>query len=613
MENKEPQGKKKTAGVIVGIAVCLILAWILLSTSSLFHPGDKKDPVTPVVPDGTMAAEETTPKELSVTDLLKAVLTLKDDLETALEDMQAGDTETARQKIDGLSKKTATIRLSLDMTKKALGEGVPSLQNQLTNIQGMLDLVDAAAEKLLQPLIQELDRNPLSDLSAGEGINLKLICQYLDFAESLMPDVETVVAQADGVDLSLVDSDGEMRDYLEDAKELLELYREDTSIFDRVKSFLGADGDRLYVLAAQNSAEIRASGGFPGAVGTVRIQNGVLTIGDFKKVYDVFSSYTPAEANITPAEVRLFHGGLSAPRDADYCPDFERVAQIWALGYEAGMSEPVDGVISMTPVVVQKLLKAVDEEITLFDGTVLNGDNAVKVLQHDIYFNYFAGEYVNNAGTITDQLFADAAKKTSQKVMENLNTEDLTGYLSLIKDCFEDRTMMVWAKDEVLQNAIVKLGLSGGLNKNPQKPQVGVYLNCTVASKMGWFLLADTQVGEGRRNEDGSCTYDVTVKLSNDMTAEELRVAKGYITGGNSGGIGGSAYFFAPAGGTVSGFTVSSGSIAMDEYHGLQLGYLRSFNIFPGKVLEVSFQVTTAPGVDAPLTVSQTPTMQDYH
>lgn len=615
MENREQQGKKRFGGILVGAVLCLLLALFLLITTNPFFDDNPKAPTVPQAEgaeEGT--TEETKPKELSITELLQAVVTLKDDLETALDDVQNGDTELAKQKIDGLSQKTATISLSLDKTKKALGNGMPSLQDQLTNIQGLLDVVDVASEKLLQPLIQELTIHPISGLDAGDGIDTSLICQYLDFFEERMPDIEGIVVQAESLDLSLIDSEGKIVKYLHRVKELLQLFRQDTSIFDRLKSFLGADGDRVYVLAAQNSSEIRASGGFPGAVGTVRIKDGILSLGDFKKVYDVFSSYTPAEANITTVENNLFHGGLSAPRDADFCPDFERVAYIWALGYEAGMHEKVDGVISMTPVIVQRLLKALDEEIVLFDGTVVNGDNAVRALQYDLYYKYFGQEYIAERWVVSDQLFADAAKKTGQKLTENMDMEDMAAYVSVILESFEDRTMMVWSKDEVLQNAIVKLGWSGGLNKDPQKPQLGVYFNCTTASKMGWFLVTNVELGEETRNEDGSYTYDAVVKISNDMTAEELKSAGWGITGGNNGGIGGSAYFFAPAGGSVSGFSTSNGSkIELNEYHDLQLGYLRSFDIYPGKTVEVTFQVTTAPGVDAPLTISQTPTVQDYH
>lgn len=595
------------------LCICLMLAFLLVGCGKPDESLPSGEADSAQMGDETSVPEETK-RELSVTDLLKAVMTLKDDMETAVDDIKGGELDSADAKIEGVSQKTDTIRQSLDVTMENLGDSLPSLQTQMENIQDLLDLVDLASEKVLQPAIRQLQNHPVAEMRSGDGVSTKLICEYLDFAESLMPDIEVLVEQANSVDLSLVDSEGKIAGYLETTNELLELYRKDNSVISRMKSVFGADGDRLYVIAAQNSAEIRASGGFPGAIGTMRIRDGVLVMEDFKKVYDVLSSYTPAEAKITNIENLLFHGGLSAPRDADYCPDFERVAYIWALGYEAAQGEHVDGVISMTPSIVQKLLSVTGEEIKLFDGTVLNGDNAVKVLQHDLYFKYFSNDYVSGRTVISDQLFADAAKKTMQKLMENMELSDLTGYLSIAKDSFQDRTLMMWMDNETEQEIIAKLGWNGGLNTDPEKPQAGVYYNCTVASKMGWFLIMDAQIGERVKNEDGSYTYPITVTFSNDMTSEELRTASSYISGGNGGAIGGSAYFFAPAGGTVSDFTTNNGvAIENETYHDLQLGYMRIFNIYPDKPVTVTYNVTTAPGVDTPLTLSQTPTVQDYH
>ena len=74
-----------------------------------------------------------------------------------------------------------------------------------------------------------------------------------------------------------------------------------------LKAFLGGGSDRTYLLAAQNSTEIRASGGFPGSIGTITIVDGVLTIGDFNSVYDVLPYGTPA--SVGPSELHYLETG----------------------------------------------------------------------------------------------------------------------------------------------------------------------------------------------------------------------------------------------------------------------------------------------------------------
>ena len=608
-DNNQKKSTKKT-GFVAGVVVCLVLVAALIAIGNIKLPTPAPAPVP--TEEGTVATTEA-PKELTVSDLMREVTTLKKALEDAAEDLAEGNLELASLKFDNADTKAVTIRDSMAASLEAMGDSMPSLTAQMMNIQELTELVQLANRNLLQPLIVQLGDRPISGVLCEDGINVSIAWDYLDFLESRMPELTELVTRANGADLSIVDSDGDMTEYLDKLSQVLEIYQADPSVLAKMKTVLGADGDRLYVVAAQNSAEVRASGGFPGAVGSIQIRDGILVVNDFTKVYSVFATNTPPSANITQTEARLFHSGLSAPRDADYCPDFERVASIWALGYESKMGENVDGVISMTPAIVQKLLAAIGEEITLFDGLVLDGSNAARVLQHDLYFKYFGPEYVTNAAIVTDQLFADAAKKLVQKVMENLEPDDLMAYLSIAKDAFEDRTLMLWAKDEGEQALIRKLGWDASLNDDPRNPWAGVYFNCTIASKMGWYLAVDTQLGSGTPNEDGSYTYPMTVTFTNTITAEEVRNAQAYITSGAGGTYTGSAYFFAPAGGTVSDFQAPGAYVQKDTYHDLELGFISSFSIAPGKSLTVTYNLTTAPGVDTVPVISRTPTMQEYH
>ena len=600
MANNNSKNRKMLYKVVFGgIAVCLLLvAFLFFLRIPVGNTPDTTEPDQP---------------KISITQLVQGILSLKDDLKAVLQDMKDGNWHSAGEKTDKISLSIKASQNLVHSTRSLLGDNF-FLGAELDNIQNILDLADMGVSKLLKPLIVQMQAKPIDQLRTEGGINTRWICNYLDFAENIMPEVETFLALAEDTDLSIIDREGKLTGYLELGRPLLETYREYKDMLPLLREILGAEEDRLYLIAAQNSAEIRASGGFPGSMGTVRITDGILKMGDFKSVYDVLATYTPKSASITAQESKLFHSGLEAPRDADYCPDFERVAYIWALGYEDKQKESIDGVISLTPCIVQRLLAVMGGQIELFDGTVLNGENATKVLQYDLYYKYFGKEKIKNNAKIADELFADAAKKLMAMLTENLELSYLPGYLSVMQQSFGDRTLMLWMRDEQQQNVVRELGWHGGLNADPQNPQAGVYYSCTIASKMGWFLVMDTQIGERTRNEDGSYTYPVTVAFSNAITTEEIQAGSGYILSDKGGSIIGSAYFFAPAGGTVASFTASNGkNVKTDVYKDLQLGYLLKFRINPGERVTVTYYVTTAPGVKTPLTFSKTPTVQDYH
>ena len=88
MEKNEQQGKKKTGGILGGVVLCVLLVLFLLMSGGLFGKNSQEASAqaTDEIP------ETTAPKELSVTDLLKAVMTLKDDLKTAVLDAGNGET-----------------------------------------------------------------------------------------------------------------------------------------------------------------------------------------------------------------------------------------------------------------------------------------------------------------------------------------------------------------------------------------------------------------------------------------------------------------------------------------------------------------------------------------
>ena len=184
-----------------------------------------------------------------------------------------------------------------------------------------------------------------------------------------------------------------------------------------IRAVLGDGSDRLYLFAAQNSSEIRASGGFPGSVGCIRIRGDYLTISDFRSVYQVLQMATPSQAGVTYLDDQLFSGRLHLSWDADFSPDFERVASIWAMAYEARQHEHVDGVVSGTPAIIPRLLSFLGS-VTLSDGTELTGENAGRVLGHDLYFTYLGRSQSADSALLVDALFSEAAVGTLHLLLD---------------------------------------------------------------------------------------------------------------------------------------------------------------------------------------------------
>ena len=547
--------------------------------------------------------------------MLSEANTLKTDLKAVMTGVKERDVESAQNATLKLDNTVRKLDRTLSSPVWKAVSHAPFAGKYVKSVNTLVSVAEDASDNILKPALDVMDEYPLDGLKVGDGFSVSTINAYLNLLEDIEPRIESMTTKMQTVKLPLGKTEM-LSEYTQMLTKLTAAYKENGEYLPLFRAFLGDGSDKLYLLAAQNSAEIRASGGFPGSMGTIRIEDGVLTIDDFKTVYDMISVNPPTEAHITDTEYLLFSGSLDYARDACYIPDFERVGEIWALAYESKNDEHIDGVISLTPVIIQKVL-AYTGAVTLSDGTELNGDNATQMLQKDLYYKYLSSNSsykVSNAYDYVDSLFAETAKIVMGKLVDDFDINRIADYSKIFTDGGKDRTILMWMEDETAESYVKAAGCSGALNDDPSNPEAGVFFSGANGSKLGWFVSLDTQIGDDVTiNDDGSRTYDVTVTVSNDITRDDMYRAGNYIIGNYNGQVESYLHLFAPAGGTISDFeTSNSMTMNMDEYHGLEVAYNVEFMLAPSNPVTVTYKVTTAPGVSTPLKISQTPTLQSY-
>lgn len=547
--------------------------------------------------------------------MLSEANTLKTDLKAVMTGVKERDVESAQNATLKLDNTVRKLDRTLSSPVWKAVSHAPFAGKYVKSVNTLVSVAEDASDNILKPALDVMDEYPLEGLKVGDGFSVSTINAYLNLLEDIEPRIESMTTKMQTVKLPLGKTEM-LSEYTQMLTKLTAAYKENGEYLPLFRAFLGNGSDKLYLLAAQNSAEIRASGGFPGSMGTIRIEDGVLTIDDFKTVYDMISVNPPTEAHITDTEYLLFSGSLDYARDACYIPDFERVGEIWALAYESKNDEHIDGVISLTPVIIQKVL-AYTGAVTLSDGTELNGDNATQMLQKDLYYKYLSNNSsykVSNAYDYVDSLFAETAKIVMGKLVDDFDINRIADYSKIFTDGGKDRTILMWMEDETAESYVKAAGCSGALNDDPSNPEAGVFFSGANGSKLGWFVSLDTQIGDDVTiNDDGSRTYDVTVTVSNDITRDDMYRAGNYIIGNYNGQVESYLHLFAPAGGTISDFeTSNSMTMNMDEYHGLEVAYNVEFMLAPSNPVTVTYKVTTAPGVSTPLKISQTPTLQSY-
>ncbi len=373
---------------------------------------------------------------------------------------------------------------------------------------------------------------------------------------------------------------------------------------------LGANGQtRNYLVYAMNNVEIRACGGFGGSQGLISVTDGQMSIGEF--VPRIGLSEDEAVESVDEEDEALFgnHSNLYNSGNT-YSPDWPRNSQRVAALWKSQYGQDVDGVVGIDPVFLQYLLGLVGN-VSLPDGTVVDGTNAAKVLMHDVYWNYPVEE--------SDGIFASVASAAFDKILGGIGDVDVTKLVSAVERGAEEGRLIAWMKNDDEQNAIKEMNIDASLpdpDDPSEDPVAGVYFNNLSFSKLDWYLNADTQIGQGIKNGDGTCSYRITVTLTNIMTQEEAGKLPDYVAASAPDAARDderlNVSLFAPTGGNITDLTVEGTQFGLGAatWHGIPF-YSGTVDLHAGETTTITYTLTTsAEAGDKPLTLRQTPTCQ---
>ena len=571
--------------------------------------------------------------------LYDSAKTLKHDASLVMQDIAniktsitSGQYQEAATYANNIAATSAHMQQEMSSPLWSVASVVPYVGSDVTNAKELINILNSAASDILIPLTATFANASLDSIIDESGaIDVDTVSVMLSAAEEIAPAMNACaqkIAQVPAMNIA------QLEDMLGSAKakvvDLNNTYQEAVQYFPVIKLALGDGGQRAYLITAQNSAEIRASGGFPGAVASLDINDGKISLGSFGTPYEMFADNTPDDVAPTADELEIFSDEfLTISRDFGVDPNFERTASVWASAYTTETQNSIDGIISITPSMIQSMLK-ITGGITLSDGSELDGTNATKMLQHDLYWKYCSRETASSENyELIDSLFADAAKQTFAKLLGSLNAKTLLSFAQTMLAGTETREVMLYFTNAEEQAQIESLHISGALNSDETNPKVGTFASIWIPSKLGWYLDVNTQVGAAVKNADGTTTYSVTTTFANTVDPAEIEQAGTYIMGKfddyESGDMEPFLYIYAPAGGSISNLqsvnasTGASVDFAEGTHEGLQLFYIPYTNgyrsetpLLPGQSIVCTYSVTVSAAAKSELGVMQMPTLTAY-
>ncbi|MEJ1178635.1 MULTISPECIES: DUF4012 domain-containing protein [unclassified Pseudarthrobacter] len=293
---------------------------------------------------------------------------------------------------------------------------------------------------------------------------------------------------------------------------------------------LGGTSPRRYLVLIQNNAELRASGGIPGALAILSVDNGKLTLNNQTSA-SKFGTTSPA-IPVTQEQQNIYSSRLGKyMQDVNLTPDFPSAAGTARAMWEQKTGEHLDGVISVDPVALSYVLAATGpvqvtapELLGLTGGlpSELTSSNVVQTLLSDVYKEI-------DRPTVQDAYFASAAQQIFGAISGG-NTDATNLIESLTRGAQEGRVLL-WSSTSDEQAILDRYTISGAVDGPSIAPaQFGVYFNDGTGAKMDYYVKRTVQLVK-ECPKDGYEQTTVRITSTNVAPEDAASALPAYVTG----------------------------------------------------------------------------------
>ena len=267
---------------------------------------------------------------------------------------------------------------------------------------------------------------------------------------------------------------------------------------DNGKQILGFKGEQRYLLAFQNSAEARGTGGLIGAYAIVRIDHGRISIEQSGSNIDLINRQVLPLS--MPADfVKLYGNDPAMWLNSNLSPHFPNAALIWMKLWQMQGGKKLDGVMAIDPTVVSYILKTVGP-INSADGDLVTADNVVKLTLSDMYVKYETNN-LERKKALVDLLTQVFAKVQAANPIQKLQI------LNNLLVPYKDNRILFYSTNTKTQAAVAKTQLGGVLSRTAPNEYRAVVENVD-GNKMDYYLDREIKI------QDLSCSPDRITELT---------------------------------------------------------------------------------------------------
>ena len=277
----------------------------------------------------------------------------------------------------------------------------------------------------------------------------------------------------------------------------LESFSDNSNI---ILDVLGYNGPRKFLFLFQNNQEMRATGGFIGSYGILDISNGRI-----KKLFvdDIYNPDGQLTAKIIPPEPIQKMSAVWTMHDANWFPDFPTSAEKIAWFYEKTGGPTVDGVIAMSPNVIEKMLFATGPIDMPEYGTTVDEENFREIVQYEAEVDY------DKKQNRPKKFIADLTPKILDKLLNTKDPKMMLWALDILGSALKEKHILIYSKNYNIQKLVSDQGWSGEV-LDTNKDYLSV-INSNINGYKTDGVIDETIEHEAQIAEDGSIINEVTI------------------------------------------------------------------------------------------------------
>lgn len=248
---------------------------------------------------------------------------------------------------------------------------------------------------------------------------------------------------------------------------------------DILPEMLGGSSAKSYFIALQNEAELRGTGGLPGAFATATAAGGKIHFTGFYSDSRLTGKSIPTALDFGEEYDSLYAASTptSTYTDSNASPNFPYAAQIWATMWQRVSGQHVSGVLAVDPTALSYFLRAVGPA-QLTGGGVVDADNVVSLTEKNVY------TLIPDNAARKDFLVT-VMKAAANKLTSGSGSPDAV--LRAAARASSERRLLAWDRDPQIEKALAQTTYGGVIGPD-RRPFGAMIVNNAAAGKLDYYL-----------------------------------------------------------------------------------------------------------------------------